>query len=240
MVMSRLGPWEPADADARLDRLESLAEIRQLPVRYALALDSRDMDMLVSLFTPDVRVGRERARTRRVARLVREDAERTEDVGALRRQPHRRLRRRRPRARHRVLPRRARPTRTAAGTTGCCSTGTRTCASTVPPARSGASTGASSCAGTWSTRWNARTTVPASVRTTTRSTTNQLPEAFESWGRFWAEVGIRPVRLEHGGAVAARARRCGPVQHRPGGPQRHLVAAVDRAVATTSASTIRL
>jgi hypothetical protein len=57
--MSRLGPWEPTDADARLDRLESLAEIRQLPVRYALALDSRDMDMMVSLFTPDVRVGRE-------------------------------------------------------------------------------------------------------------------------------------------------------------------------------------
>jgi hypothetical protein len=57
--MSRLGPWHPTDADARLDRLESLAEIRQLPVRYALALDSRDMDMMVSLFTPDVRVGRE-------------------------------------------------------------------------------------------------------------------------------------------------------------------------------------
>ena len=57
--MSRLGPWEPATADERLDRLESLAEIQQLPVRYALALDSRDMDMMVSLFTPDVRVGRE-------------------------------------------------------------------------------------------------------------------------------------------------------------------------------------
>ena len=28
-------------------------------VDYALALDSRDMDMMVSLFTPDVRVGRE-------------------------------------------------------------------------------------------------------------------------------------------------------------------------------------
>ena len=57
--MSRLGPWQPTDTDARLDRLESLAEIRQLPVRYALALDSRDMEMMVSLFTPDVRVGRE-------------------------------------------------------------------------------------------------------------------------------------------------------------------------------------
>jgi hypothetical protein len=57
--MSRLGPWLPDDADGRLDRLESLAEIRQLPVRYALALDSRDMDAMVALFTPDVRVGRE-------------------------------------------------------------------------------------------------------------------------------------------------------------------------------------
>jgi hypothetical protein len=57
--MSRLGPWQPTNADERLDRLDSLAHIRQLPVRYALALDSRDMDMLVSLFTPDVRVGRD-------------------------------------------------------------------------------------------------------------------------------------------------------------------------------------
>ncbi len=57
--MSRLGPWQPATPEERLDRLESLAEIQQLPVRYALALDSRDMDMMVSLFVPDVRVGRE-------------------------------------------------------------------------------------------------------------------------------------------------------------------------------------
>jgi hypothetical protein len=39
--------------------LESLAEIRQLPSRYALAVDSRDVDGLVSLFVPDVRVGRD-------------------------------------------------------------------------------------------------------------------------------------------------------------------------------------
>ena len=25
-----------------------------------------------------------------------------------------------------------------------------------------------------------------------RLTTNQLPEAFESWGRFWTEVGSDP------------------------------------------------
>src|ERR1700759_2981083 len=58
--MSRLGSWIPGDTHARLDRLESLAEIRQLPYRYALAVDSRDMDALVALFVPDVRVGRDR------------------------------------------------------------------------------------------------------------------------------------------------------------------------------------
>jgi hypothetical protein len=57
--MSRLGAWAPASADERLDRLESLAAIRQLPSRYALALDSRDMDALVDLFVPDVRVGKD-------------------------------------------------------------------------------------------------------------------------------------------------------------------------------------
>jgi ketosteroid isomerase-like protein len=58
--MSRLGSWEPSTADERLDRIESLAMIRQLPVRYALAVDSKDFDALVALFVPDVRVGRER------------------------------------------------------------------------------------------------------------------------------------------------------------------------------------
>jgi len=57
--MSRLGPWAPATIEERLDRLESLAMIRQLPSRYALAIDSRDLDALVALFVPDVRVGRE-------------------------------------------------------------------------------------------------------------------------------------------------------------------------------------
>ena len=57
--MSRLGRWRPQDPAERLDRLESLASIRQLPVRYALALDSRDMDALVDLFVEDVRVGKE-------------------------------------------------------------------------------------------------------------------------------------------------------------------------------------
>jgi uncharacterized protein (TIGR02246 family) len=43
---------------ARIDRLEALDRIRQLPAKYALALDMRDMDAMVSLFPADVRVGR--------------------------------------------------------------------------------------------------------------------------------------------------------------------------------------
>jgi hypothetical protein len=49
----------PGSLESRLDRLESLAEIRQLPQRYALAVDSRDLDTLVALFVPDVQVGRQ-------------------------------------------------------------------------------------------------------------------------------------------------------------------------------------
>lgn len=59
--MSRLGSWVPKGIEERVDRMESLAAIQQLPVRYALALDSRDMDALVALFVPDVRVGRDRS-----------------------------------------------------------------------------------------------------------------------------------------------------------------------------------
>jgi hypothetical protein len=55
---SRLGPWQPATAEERIDRIESLAEIQQLPVRYALGIDSRDLDALVALFVVDVQVGR--------------------------------------------------------------------------------------------------------------------------------------------------------------------------------------
>ena len=42
----------------RIDRLESLDAIRQLPAKYALSLDMRDMEAMVSLFEPDVRVGK--------------------------------------------------------------------------------------------------------------------------------------------------------------------------------------
>ena len=34
-------------------------EIRQLAHRYAVSIDARDLDALVALFVPDVRVGRE-------------------------------------------------------------------------------------------------------------------------------------------------------------------------------------
>lgn len=56
----RLGPWEPATLEERLDRMESYAAIQQLASRYARALDARDMDTVVSMFDPNVQVGAER------------------------------------------------------------------------------------------------------------------------------------------------------------------------------------
>ena len=44
---------------ARIDRLESLDEIRQLAARYSLSLDMRDLDAHVNLFAADIRVSRE-------------------------------------------------------------------------------------------------------------------------------------------------------------------------------------
>ncbi len=44
---------------ARIDRLESLDEIRQLVARYSLSLDMRDLDAHVNLFAHDIRVSRE-------------------------------------------------------------------------------------------------------------------------------------------------------------------------------------
>jgi hypothetical protein len=43
-----------------LDRVIARDEIRQLAYRYAWAVDARDIDLLVSLFVPDVRVGGDR------------------------------------------------------------------------------------------------------------------------------------------------------------------------------------
>jgi ketosteroid isomerase-like protein len=42
-----------------VQRLPAHEQIRQLAARYALALDSRDLDTLCGLFVPDVRVSRE-------------------------------------------------------------------------------------------------------------------------------------------------------------------------------------
>jgi ketosteroid isomerase-like protein len=42
-----------------VERLIATDQIRQLASRYAVALDGRDLDALVSLFVDDVRVGRE-------------------------------------------------------------------------------------------------------------------------------------------------------------------------------------
>ncbi|MCW5721170.1 MAG: nuclear transport factor 2 family protein [Devosia sp.] len=52
-------PPDPAQADilARLDRLESRDEIRQLISKYSLALDMRDLDAMANLFPADVKVG---------------------------------------------------------------------------------------------------------------------------------------------------------------------------------------
>lgn len=47
-----------ASLEDRVRRLEALDAIRQLPAKYALALDMRDMDAMVSLFPEDVRVGK--------------------------------------------------------------------------------------------------------------------------------------------------------------------------------------
>jgi hypothetical protein len=49
----------PASLESRIDRLESLDEIRQLVAKYCLALDMRDLDALAGLFPDDVRVSRE-------------------------------------------------------------------------------------------------------------------------------------------------------------------------------------
>ncbi|MEU1370887.1 nuclear transport factor 2 family protein [Streptomyces sp. NPDC005803] len=43
---------------ARLARIEARQEIGQIPIRYAIAVDSRDMESWVNLFVPDVSAGR--------------------------------------------------------------------------------------------------------------------------------------------------------------------------------------
>lgn len=48
------------DILARIQRLESLDEIRQLAAKYSLSLDMRDLDAHVNLFASDIRVSREK------------------------------------------------------------------------------------------------------------------------------------------------------------------------------------
>jgi hypothetical protein len=47
-----------SDVQARLDRIESILAIQQLPMRYALAVDGRDIDGYVDLFIADVNCGK--------------------------------------------------------------------------------------------------------------------------------------------------------------------------------------
>ncbi|WP_328429780.1 nuclear transport factor 2 family protein [Streptomyces sp. NBC_00443] len=44
--------------EERLDRIESQLAVQQLPIRYALAVDARDLDAWVGCFTPEVDMGR--------------------------------------------------------------------------------------------------------------------------------------------------------------------------------------
>ena len=47
------------DLARRIQRIEDTLAIQQLPIRYAMAVDARDVDGWLDLFVPDVRVGRE-------------------------------------------------------------------------------------------------------------------------------------------------------------------------------------
>jgi hypothetical protein len=69
-----------ATLEERIDRLESIEEIRQLVAKYCLALDVRDLDALVGLFPEDVRVGGGR-RGRRALREWFDDTLRTQFTG---------------------------------------------------------------------------------------------------------------------------------------------------------------
>lgn len=56
------------DMTARLERLEASLQIQQLPSRYAMAMDARDLDALVALYVDDVECGG-RGRGRAALRL---------------------------------------------------------------------------------------------------------------------------------------------------------------------------
>jgi hypothetical protein len=70
-------PEPPTDDPLRrIDRIESQLAIQQLPIRYAIAVDSRDLDTWVGLFVDDVNCGR-RGRGRDVLRSIIEPQVRT-------------------------------------------------------------------------------------------------------------------------------------------------------------------
>ena len=189
--MSRLGTWKPTTIEERLDRMESLAAIRQLPHRYGVAIDSRDMDMMVDLFVPDVRVGKDETGREALKRWYTE-----------RRWPHPR---RRCASSGTTWSTSTTPTTPTAvvychdeldqpdegrvGHRGCCSTGTPTPGSTA----SGTSSGASSTAGT---SWTGcrRPSHGAGVDARPgRLSTYLLPDAYPSWAAYWARVEAEGV-----------------------------------------------
>jgi hypothetical protein len=51
-------PALDTDLLARIDRIESHLAIQQLPMRYAVAIDARDIDTWLNLFVPDIDCGR--------------------------------------------------------------------------------------------------------------------------------------------------------------------------------------
>jgi SnoaL-like domain len=56
--------------ERRLDRLESHLAIQQLPIRYAMAVDGRDVDTWVRLFVPNVRVTKQTSGREALARQI--------------------------------------------------------------------------------------------------------------------------------------------------------------------------
>jgi hypothetical protein len=60
IAMTAEDRWVPGSLEERLDRLESIEQIRELAHRYALGVDTRNLDDLVELFVEDVEVGRHR------------------------------------------------------------------------------------------------------------------------------------------------------------------------------------
>ena len=59
----------PPDLLRRIERIESQLAIQQLPIRYAIAVDSRDLDTWVGLFVEDVNCGK-RGKGREVLRAI--------------------------------------------------------------------------------------------------------------------------------------------------------------------------